>query len=143
MAQDRGAMGMRIETLDFQKHAGGRRSPVPAGERDTMNKQRLIEKRIHAQHRISAERLRQDPEQVLGHARRDLERCAERYDRAERPCRIEKWRHLPGPPLERVVDVLTSGSEEARRLRSSSPCAGVLSARGRWALYKEIDDKAS
>ncbi len=106
-----------------------------------MDKQRLIEKRIIAQHRIIAERLISNPAQILGLARGNLKRWAAKYDQGEQPPWIGQWMQLLNCPLETVVKVLTSGSEEACRLRSSSPFAGVLSARERWALYREIRDE--
>ena len=103
-----------------------------------MNKQRLIEKRILAQHRIVAERLMADPEKVIEFASDNLQRWTGRYDKDERPHWMHEWKQLLGRPPVEIAHLLTSCSEEANRLRSSSPFAGILSARERWALYREI-----
>ncbi len=107
-----------------------------------MNKQRLIEKRILAQHRIVAERLMADPEKVLRFASANLQRWSSRSENGNRPLWMDEWMQLLSQPPEVIAQVLTSGSEEAIRMRSSSPFAGSLSPRERWALYREIQDEA-
>ena len=106
-----------------------------------MNKQRLIEQRILAQHRIIAQRLLADPEPIIQSAANNLRRWSERYGDDERPCWMEQWRQLLTAPPTVIAHLLTARSEEANRLRSSSPFAGVLSPRERWALYRDIQDE--
>lgn len=107
-----------------------------------MNKQQLIERRILAQHRIVAERLDADPDAVLGQARSNLARWTERYSPDERPVWLEEWTRLLDGPIDVVRKLLISSSENATRLRASSPFAGVLTARERWELYRRLDDEA-
>ncbi len=107
-----------------------------------MNKQRLIEKRISAQHAIVAQRLLANPASVLDHARRNLARWSNNYARREHPTWLRDWERLLAGPIENLLPVLTADSEEARRLRSSSPFAGIIPARARWAIYREISDEA-
>ncbi|MGA8261224.1 MAG: hypothetical protein WB783_13520, partial [Arenicellales bacterium] len=86
-----------------------------------MEAQRRIEQRILAEHRLIADRLR--PE-VVDRARRNLRRWAARYAPEERPGWMREWEELLDGDEDRLVVVLTSPSEDARRLRSSSPFAG-------------------
>lgn len=105
-----------------------------------MNKQRLIEERILARHRIVAERLQADPQAVLAHARANLERWARSYPIDQIPGWLQEWRDLLEHPLAEILEILVSESENARRLRSSSPFAGIVSPRERWAIHREIND---
>jgi len=107
-----------------------------------MNKQRLIEKRISAQHAVIAQQLQENPISVLNHARRNLQRWSQRYGPSEQPYWLLDWERLLAGPLTDLLPVLTSDSEAACRLRSSSPFAGILSARARWAIYRDISDEA-
>ena len=105
-----------------------------------MNKQRLIEQRILARHRLIAERLQADPERVLAHSRANLERWARAYPDEQVPGWLREWQELLERPLADVLAILLSESENARRLRSSSPFAGIVSPRERWAINREIRD---
>ena len=107
-----------------------------------MNKQRVIEKRILAQHRIIADRLRADPEKVLSHARKNLVRWAAAYSNQQRPHWMNEWAVLLDKPIVELIAVLTADTENARRLRSSSPFAGIVSPRERWAICRDIKDDA-
>ena len=106
-----------------------------------MNKQRLIEQRILAQHRIVANRLLADPEKVIRFASANLKRWSDGYSKEERPRWMDDWSRLLSDSPEAVVEILTSNSEEANRLRSSSPFAGIVSPRERWEIYREIQDE--
>ena len=51
-----------------------------------------------------------------------------------------EWREiLDHGPLERVLELLTSAEEEARRLRQSSPFCGILTPEERLAIFKEYE----
>ena len=104
-----------------------------------MNAQRRIEERILAEHKLIAERLSPT---VRDHARDNLRRWASRYPADKQPLWMREWADLLAGDEDRLIEVLTSPSEEARRLRSSSPFAGVISPRERWALHKELEDSA-
>ena len=105
-----------------------------------MDRQRLIEQRILARHRLIAERLQADPERVLGHTRANLERWARSYSEDRLPGWLREWRTLLERPLPEILAILVSDSENTRRLRSSSPFAGIVSPRERWAIHREIRD---
>ena len=101
-----------------------------------MNKQRLIEKRILLRHRIIAQRLRDSPDAILGHARNNLQRWRLAYQDEACPQWLDEWNTLLTGPLPALLTILTSATEDAARLRSSSPFAGIISARERWKLLK-------
>lgn len=105
-----------------------------------MNKQKLIEARILARHRVIAGRLQADPPTVLAHARANLQRWARHYPDDQVPAWVLEWSELLEHPLPDILDTLVSDSENARRLRSSSPFAGILSPRERWAIHREMGD---
>ncbi|RKZ35957.1 MAG: hypothetical protein DRQ37_05205 [Gammaproteobacteria bacterium] len=107
-----------------------------------MDKQRLIENRIFAQHALIAQRLRESPTPVLAHARQNLARWSRKYSRQQIPKWLKEWERLLAGPIEDLLRVLNSDSERARRLRASSPFAGIVSARARWAIYRDISDEA-
>ena len=74
-------------------------------------------------HRMVAERLRQNPADVVQFALANLERWHQQGVECED---FQVWKKLLiGPPLA-IFDTLTSGSEEAIRLRQSSPFAGLI-----------------
>lgn len=104
-----------------------------------MDAQRRIEARILAQHRVIAERLRARPRAVLALARANLERWSGNYRDEPVPAWLSEWRGLLEGPLPELLELLTAGSEDAVRLRSSSPFAGVLSARERWQILEALD----
>lgn len=101
------------------------------------NAQRIIEDRILAQHRLIAERLREDPG-LIAHARSNLQRWAERRGEDAQPAWLGEWRAILNRPVGDVAAVLTDPSEHAAWLRSCSPFAGVLSPQERWRLRKEL-----
>jgi len=105
-----------------------------------MNKQQLIEARILARHRIIARRLQADPTAVLAHARANLQRWSRDYPEDQPPGWLQEWRELLEHPLADILEALTADSENARRLRSSSPFAGIIGPRERWAIHREIGD---
>lgn len=85
-----------------------------------------------------ADRLRQRPE-LLQLARANLDRWTRLNANAPTLLRCyAEWRELLDHPLEEICTVLTSESEEARRLRQNSPFAGVLSAREVWELKRRF-----
>jgi hypothetical protein len=83
-----------------------------------------------------AERLSRQPE-LLQVARDNLDRWTRRNSGAPGLLRCYgEWREILERPLEEICRVLTSDSEEGRRLRQNSPFAGVLSPREVWELKR-------
>jgi len=85
-----------------------------------------------------AARLRQQPA-LLRVALENLDRWTQMNASAPALLRCyAEWRQILERPLEQVCDLLSSDSEEARRLRQNSPFAGVLSAREVWELKQRF-----
>src|SRR5687768_10596580 len=80
-----------------------------------------------AYHLAVAERLRERPDAVIGHARRNLNRWLEgnAFGPSERQP-VEEWsKILDGSDVGRLIQVITDPSDEGQRLRSSSPFVGA------------------
>ncbi len=93
----------------------------------------LLEARSLALHRAVAERLVADP-QVLTRARRRVQGWLDEGTVA-RPW-AEAWRLALQAAPEQVAALLREDSERARAMRQTSPFAGVLDARQRWAIWR-------
>jgi hypothetical protein len=56
------------------------------------------------------------------------------------PIVLQEWQEiLTQWPVEKILDLLTSDDENARRLRQSSPFAGVLSQEERRSIFDEYE----
>jgi hypothetical protein len=90
-----------------------------------------------------AARLRQQPE-LLRVAHENLDHWINLNAGVPRLLRCySEWREILKHPLEEICVLLTSGSEEARRLRQNSPFVGVLSAREVWELKQRFRHAAA
>lgn len=98
-----------------------------------------IDRRSLALHEAVARKLEVAPE-LLAVARANLERWL-----ASGPVvALLEWRRLiDEQPIEQVVAVLRSDDESARRLRQSSPFAGILSTSERHAILQQYDAQRS
>ncbi len=108
--------------------------PVDFHDAIAYSDHRLLDARSLALHckiaqKISNERsLRDIP-------RRNLERWSNRTS-GEPPKFITEWQDILGEPWPQVSAFITSCSEEAIRLRQSSPFAGVLNPQERKRIYE-------
>lgn len=93
----------------------------------------LAEARSLELHRLVAERLRVDPD-VLARARARVAGWLQEGS-VPRPF-AEGWREVLGRSPDEVAAFLLDRGEAATRLRHSSPFAGVLDARARWAAWR-------
>ncbi len=86
-------------------------------------------------HRAVAERLRADPS-LIERARR---RVADwlRDGTVARPY-AEAWREILSRTADEVAGFLEDPGDRARRLRQTSPFAGFLDARTRWAIWRRV-----
>ena len=93
---------------------------------------RVLDIRSLALHALVARKLIADP-QVVEQAKQNLKRWADRADGTP-PAYIREWQQvLDGTPND-IACFLVSNSEDAVRLRQSSPFAGVLSKATRRAI---------
>ena len=98
---------------------------------------RRAEERSLAYHRVIAERLRLDPS-MLSVARARVRGWLEAEHQPTYAC---AWSEILQQDVEAIAAFLVDDSERACELRQSSPFAGVLSPRERWALWREVGDR--
>ena len=96
-----------------------------------------------AQHRLIAKKFQENPEAVLGLARRNLQR----YLGCRRPAPAtllwREWRTLlEQNSVDRITAVMTAKTQKAAELRQASPFAGALSAREIAGTIKREKERA-
>ncbi|MDR2214883.1 MAG: DUF3018 family protein [Nevskiaceae bacterium] len=95
---------------------------------------RLLEARSLAMHALIARKIERDPK-LLQVARQNIERwSAQRGD--ERPAWLDEWRALLNRPWQTIAALITDPSENAARLRQSSPFAGFLAPQERRRIHE-------
>lgn len=92
------------------------------------------ERRSLELHRAVARHLLEEPQRILGQARRALKQMCAQVPGASQLLR--EWEVLLDRPLEALLPVLSDPSPWARELRHVTPFAGVLSARERAEVYR-------
>lgn len=117
----------------------GRTPARVLGSQLTMDAHRLAEERSIAYHRAIAVRLGREP-YVLETARRRVEGwLASAGDPP--PLYARKWAEVLAGDPSSVATFLIERSELADELRQSSPFAGALSPRERWAIWRETRER--
>ena len=97
-----------------------------------------IEERSIALHRAVAERIRGNPK-LMEVAIINLQRYLKlSFSDSRKPVSpLVEWQELlENQSLEEILDFMVSDSERARRLRQSSPFAGILTPQERWRIYE-------
>lgn len=102
---------------------------------ETVSGHRRIDERSLALHRAIADKLRKQPE-LLEIARDNLVRWRA-TSRRSLPY-LDEWQRLVEGPLEKLLGAIESAEERMTALRQSSPFAGVLTPRERWAIYERF-----
>ncbi len=87
-------------------------------------------------HRAIADKLRADPA-LLEIARDNLERWS-KTGSASQPY-WDAWREILSRPLPEMLELLVEDSERMTAMRQTSPFAGVLEPRERWAIYQAFE----
>jgi hypothetical protein len=105
-------------------------APVPRGE---YSSHRLLDARSLAMHALIARKIDRDPT-LLRIARDNLARW-ERQRGDAAPAWLAEWREILKQPWPQIAALLTEQSENAIRLRQSTPFAGVLSEGERRRIY--------
>ena len=95
---------------------------------------RILDARSLAMHCKIAQKITRDPE-LLNKAKANLERWRAKAQDPE-PHYLREWAQILERPWPEIAELITSMSEDATRLRSSSPFAGVLTAREREQIYE-------
>ena len=100
--------------------------------------QRRIEAAIRAEHLRVADMLRDDPQRVIDYARGRMDKWGwSEALRSGRPAPyMREWDALLSGPPDALAAVLTASLSDERAiwLRSSSPFAGIIPPRERWAI---------
>ena len=97
-----------------------------------------IEERSIALHRAVAERIRGNPK-LMEEAIINLQRYLKQsFSDSRKPISpLVEWQELlENQSLEEILDFMVSDSERAKRLRQSSPFAGILTPQERWRIYE-------
>lgn len=90
-----------------------------------------------AMHRRIADLMKLDPETVIGKAVRNLHGWMMREQDSIPVTIFQEWLDLLNQmPPRQIADFIVSESEEATRMRQSSPFAGVLSPQEVWAIKR-------
>jgi hypothetical protein len=105
----------------------------------TMRDHRLIDERSLAMAMAIAERLRQEPG-LVQLARENIHRWLKTSSPGVR-LTLEEWLAVLDGPVDGVVELLTSRTERATRLRQSNPFAGALSEKQRNAILLEFQER--
>lgn len=94
------------------------------------------DRRSLALHRVIAQRLIDEPDEVLAQAQRNLAVMWERHPQAR--ASLGEWRALLSGSLDDIVTTLCDPSLRARELRAVTPFAGVLTAEERANVYRSF-----
>jgi len=104
--------------------------PAPA----TYSSHRILDARSLAMHVVAAEKIERDPS-LFNIPKRNLERWTARSGDSP-PAWLTEWRQILRKPWPVVAALITELSENATRLRQSSPFAGVLNPVERRRIYE-------
>ena len=94
---------------------------------------RLLDARSLAMHCKIAQKILRNPE-LLDVARNNLSRWGAKAANKQ-PKYLEEWKEILKRPCLEIAELITSMSENATRLRSSSPFAGILNDEERDRIY--------
>lgn len=104
-----------------------------------MDPHRLAELRSIAYHRLVGERLGEHRE-LIEAARARLD-AWQRDGHCSASC-AERWRQKLALPVSELIAFLVTDDDEGRELRQSTPFAGALDPRERWALWQRVAAEA-
>jgi hypothetical protein len=94
---------------------------------------RILDARSLAMHCKIVQKISRDP-RLLDKATANLVRWGAKIDRPK-PYYLREWQEILEKPWPAIAEMITSMSEEATRLRSSSPFAGILTEEEREQIY--------
>jgi len=94
-----------------------------------------IDRRSLALDKAIAQKLQQEP-QLLQRAKDTLQRWIHQRE-PEIPLALQEWQEILDTWLK-ILELLTSFDEEARRLRQSSPFCGILSEEERLVIFRKF-----
>jgi hypothetical protein len=107
----------------------------PRGPRATRRDHTWVDERSRALHARIADKLRAQPS-LVAVAVGNLDR----WERLRgRDAAADEWRSLLDAPFPELLRLLTEESENADRLRQSSPFAGILTDEERTAVFQHYE----
>lgn len=107
--------------------------PMDGGSGRRYSQHRILDARSLAMHCKIAQKISHNRE-LLNKAKRNLARWRAKFD-GPKPRYLDEWAELLDRPWPEIAELITNMSEEATRLRSSSPFAGILSDEERDRIY--------
>ena len=128
----------RMRAYRRRKHAAGYKvvskwQPVSADNQAAYSDHRVLDARSLAMHCRITRKIEQNME-LLERARGNLQRWSETVS-GPLPEYIKEWREILDQPWPDIAVFITSFSDDAVRLRQSSPFAGVLAPKERKQIY--------
>jgi hypothetical protein len=103
---------------------------LPAGH---YSDHRILDARSLAMHCKIVKKISRDPH-LLDKAKANLSRWSDKIDGPE-PRYLMEWQEILDKPWPTIAEIMTNMSEDATRLRSSSPFAGILNETERDQIY--------
>jgi len=94
---------------------------------------RILDARSLAMHCRIVQKISRDP-RLLQKAKSNLSRWSAKTD-GPKPRYLKEWQEILEKPWPTIAEMMTSMSEDATRLRSSSPFAGILNEKERGQIY--------
>ena len=101
----------------------------------------LEERKASALHRAVVARIAADPEFALGKARRNVQRPRRADSEGHAGDVLAEWARLLDGPIEPIILAMLSDDPWSERLATSSPFAGVLTPRERWAVLRRFREQ--
>jgi len=129
----------RMRAYRQRKRAAGLKSvsrwePAESDEPPRYSDHRLLDARSLAMHCKIAQKISREPE-LLEVAKQNLARWSEKYA-GDNPRYLLEWQEILDRPWMEIAAFITDISDDATRLRSSSPFAGVLGPEERKRIYE-------
>jgi hypothetical protein len=107
--------------------------PTASSPEGRFSDHRILDARSLALHCKAVQKISQDPI-LLEKAKANLSRWSAKID-GPKPRFLMEWDEILQKPWPKIAEMMTSMSEEATRLRSSSPFAGILNEKEREQIY--------
>jgi hypothetical protein len=107
--------------------------PAAGLPRGRYSDHRILDARSLAMHCRMVQKVSRDP-RLLEKAKANLSRWSAKID-GPKPRYLKEWQEILEMPWPTIAEMMTSMSEDATRLRSSSPFAGILNEKEREQIY--------
>jgi len=99
------------------------------------------ERKSRALHRAIVARIAADPELALVKARRNLQRLRRADSEGHASGVLDEWAGLLDGPIEPIILAMLADDPWSEHLATSSPFAGLLTPRERWAVLRRFREQ--